>query len=110
MFPASAFVENVPLVYNKTYSACNSSKLLSEAPLDAIIVCEETGFFEDQLDLICASNFRGAIFVSKDTELLELGRVSCPGVVISPEDAPAVLNYAKIGQANPGLRPNVLGF
>ncbi|KAK1553869.1 hypothetical protein Q3G72_004691 [Acer saccharum] len=97
MFPASAFVENVPLVYNKTYSACNSSKLLSKAPLDAIIVCEETGFFEDQLNLICAFNFRGAIFVSKETDL---GGVSCPGVVISPEDAPAVLNYAKIGNTS----------
>ncbi|KAK2660270.1 hypothetical protein Ddye_006803 [Dipteronia dyeriana] len=97
MFPASAFIENVPLVYNKTYSACNSSKLLSEAPHNAIIVCEETGFLKHQLNLICASNFLGAIFVSKYTPLFELGGVSCPGVVISPEDAPAVLNYAKIG-------------
>ncbi|KAH7567441.1 hypothetical protein ACOSP7_010662 [Xanthoceras sorbifolium] len=97
MFPASAFVENLPLVYNKNYSACNSRQSLSKAPVNAIIVCEETGSLDSQIDLISAFNFRGAIFISNETELFELGGLSCPGVVINPKDAPAILNYSKIG-------------
>ncbi|KAF2324359.1 hypothetical protein GH714_012785 [Hevea brasiliensis] len=38
LFPANALVDNLPLVYNKTFSACNSTILLSQAPDDAIIV------------------------------------------------------------------------
>lgn len=93
LFPASALVKDLPLVYNKTFSACNSTRLLAKAQVDAIILCDKTEFVFDQIRAISNSKVRGAIFVSEDPQLLEIGRVSCPAVIISPKDAPIVINY-----------------
>ncbi|XP_037494336.1 subtilisin-like protease SBT3 isoform X2 [Jatropha curcas] len=93
MFPANAFIQNQPLLYNKTFSACNSTKLLSQAPY-AIILCDDTGFVFNQINTIAAlSNVPGAIFISNHTVLFELGGFSCPGVVINPNDAISVMKY-----------------
>lgn len=65
MFPANALVERLPLLYNESYSACNSTKLLSQLPTDAIIVCKEaTGSVSKQISVVSASKMQGAIFVS----------------------------------------------
>uniref|UniRef100_A0A165ZI33 Subtilisin-like protease fibronectin type-III domain-containing protein n=1 Tax=Daucus carota subsp. sativus TaxID=79200 RepID=A0A165ZI33_DAUCS len=40
MFPANAYVEDVPLFYNKTISTCDSIDHLAEVPSSAIIICE----------------------------------------------------------------------
>ncbi|KDP41712.1 hypothetical protein JCGZ_16119 [Jatropha curcas] len=98
LFPANAIIDNVPLIYNNTYSACNSTKLLSEAPY-AIILCDNVGRrIFDQIEAIAASsNIAGAIFISDNySGLFEIGGISSPSVVISPSDAESVINYAKI--------------
>ncbi|KAJ0024405.1 hypothetical protein Pint_07995 [Pistacia integerrima] len=93
MFPASAYLDDMRLIYNKTYSACNSTKLLRKVPSDAIIFCDKNGFLYDQVDAISGTNVRGAIFVSDREESFEMG-TNWPGVVISSKDAPVVINYA----------------
>ncbi|KHN29297.1 Subtilisin-like protease [Glycine soja] len=40
LFPANALVENLPLIYNRIISACNSVKLLSKVATKGIIVCD----------------------------------------------------------------------
>ncbi|XP_022776843.1 subtilisin-like protease SBT1.9 [Durio zibethinus] len=90
LFPASALVKDLALIYNKSLSACNSSLLLSEAP-GGIIICDNTGFLSTQVRFITVSRVRGAIFISDEPELYSM---PCPGVVISPEDAPGLVKYA----------------
>lgn len=99
MFPANALVQDLPLIYNKTYSACNSSQLLSQLPNYAIIVCEKAeGSVSGQISVVSGLNIQGAVFVSDyDPELFELGGMNIPGVVISTKDAPAVISYASNG-------------
>ncbi|KAJ7978229.1 Subtilisin-like protease [Quillaja saponaria] len=94
LFPASAIVENLPLVYNKSLSACNSTELLSNAPA-GIILCDATENVFEQIDHITGSIVLGAVFISDDPQLFESGTLSCPGVVISKNDAPKVIQYAK---------------
>lgn len=94
LFPANAIIKSSPLVYNKSISACNSSELLYEV-LDGVVICEPIGSIYDQIDHISTSNVAGAILISNDTKLFELGEVPCPCLVISPEDAAAVIKYAE---------------
>ncbi|KAK6245220.1 hypothetical protein SCA6_008310 [Theobroma cacao] len=91
LFPASALVKELPLIYNKSLSACNSSHLLSDAP-GGIIICDNTGSLPIQIGRITRSRVYGAIFISDEPELR--GSMPCPGVVISTEDAPALIKYA----------------
>ncbi|KAJ4823824.1 hypothetical protein Tsubulata_135740 [Turnera subulata] len=93
LFPANAFVQNQPLIYNKSFSACNSTQLLSRAPF-GIIICDDTGSVYDQMNTIAGlSNVAGAIFISNDPES-SLWGVTCPAVVISPIDGPGIIKYA----------------
>ncbi|XP_021285053.1 subtilisin-like protease SBT1.9 [Herrania umbratica] len=91
LFPASALVKEFSLIYNKSLSACNSSHLLSDAP-DGIIICDNTGSLPIQIGRITRSRAYGAIFISDEPELRR--SMPCPGVVISTEDAPALIKYA----------------
>ncbi|GAB4852202.1 hypothetical protein Ancab_016394 [Ancistrocladus abbreviatus] len=95
LFPASAIVEKVPLLYNKTVSACNSSSELAKAPSYAIIVCDNIGLINDQIDQIAKSNAAAAIFISNDLKIFEVGGLSWPGIVISLKDGQSVIKYAK---------------
>ncbi|KAA8528518.1 hypothetical protein F0562_035873 [Nyssa sinensis] len=70
MFPARALVVNFPLIYSKTLSACNSTKLLFEAPY-AVLICDDIGSFEDQIDYISISNTAAAIFVPEEPLISE---------------------------------------
>ncbi|KAL2538024.1 Subtilisin-like serine endopeptidase family protein [Forsythia ovata] len=95
-FPARATVRNLPLTYNKTLSACNSTELLAEAP-SSIIMCvqsDQTAEFNDQMSYISESNVPAAIIISEDTSILRFTDFPHPGVVISPKDADAVIKYA----------------
>ncbi|KAL2512682.1 Subtilisin-like serine endopeptidase family protein [Abeliophyllum distichum] len=95
-FPARATVRNLPLTYNKTLSACNSTELLAEAP-SSIIICvqsDQTAEFNDQMSYISESNVPAAIIISEDTSILRFTDFPHPGVVISPKDADAVIKYA----------------
>ncbi|PON76592.1 Subtilase [Parasponia andersonii] len=96
LFPASAIIQNSTLVYDKTFSACNDTSLLStQPPLSGVILCDDTWPTWSQITHVAASQVRGAIFVSDDPAIFELVGVTCPGVVISPKDAPTVIEFAK---------------
>ncbi|XVE70104.1 hypothetical protein DITRI_Ditri10aG0044700 [Diplodiscus trichospermus] len=90
LFPASALIQDFPLIYNKTLSACNSSHSLSNAQF-GIIICDNTGSVDSQIRHITMSRVPGAIFISDEPEFSSM---PCPGVVISTKDAPALIKYA----------------
>ncbi|XP_057975754.1 subtilisin-like protease SBT3 [Malania oleifera] len=103
MFPANVPVQEAPLVYNATLSGCNSTVLLDEADPDAVIICDHDQFVSSQVNIIAGSRVRAAIFIydiSDDPSFYELDRFPAPGVVITPRDAAAVIQYAKNG-SNP---------
>ncbi|KAL0360862.1 UNVERIFIED_CONTAM: Subtilisin-like protease SBT3 [Sesamum radiatum] len=96
MFPARATVRNLPLYYNKTLSACNSTELLADAP-SAIIICIQsfdTAEFSDQISYVSQSNALAAIFISEDTSILRFTYFPYPGVVITPKEGKTVIRYA----------------
>ncbi|KAL7262246.1 hypothetical protein ACSBR1_000593 [Camellia fascicularis] len=94
MFPASALVEKLPLIYNKTISSCDSVKLLKNVYF-AIVICVDKGYdVFNQLSVISMSNVAAAIFISNEN-FETPSDFPWPGVVISPKDGPAVINYAK---------------
>ncbi|CAI0424773.1 unnamed protein product [Linum tenue] len=96
MFPLNAWVKDETLIYNKTLSKCDSLKLLSEAPPRGIIVCDDTGFLDDQMDVIdSVTNLAGAIFASTDPSRFDLESMSCPGVLISTTELDTVIDYIK---------------
>ncbi|KAI5428504.1 hypothetical protein KIW84_033473 [Lathyrus oleraceus] len=41
LFPANAIVVNLPLVYNKTLSSCNSENLLSQVNKQVVLFCDD---------------------------------------------------------------------
>ncbi|KAH7543411.1 hypothetical protein FEM48_Zijuj02G0181100 [Ziziphus jujuba var. spinosa] len=95
--------DNYPLIYNKTFSACNSSKLLSDSAPEGIIICDQTWPVLDQIRHVTTAQLFGAIFISNSSEILfELGQVTCPGVVLSPQDAYPVIKYAESSE-NPSV-------
>ncbi|XWS25593.1 hypothetical protein CRYUN_Cryun27aG0081100 [Craigia yunnanensis] len=108
LFPASALVQDFPLIYNKSLSACNSSLLLSDAP-NGIIICDNTGSLYTQVRQVTRSRVQGAIFISDEPEFYSM---PCPGVVISTEDAPALIKYAtssKVAKASIKFQQTILG-
>ncbi|KAK6130821.1 hypothetical protein DH2020_035433 [Rehmannia glutinosa] len=92
MFPVAALVTDLPLIYNKTVSSCNSSEALSTVGY-GIVICEN-GFVDNQMYEISKSNAPAAIFISDDPETFEFSDFICPGVVITPKDAQIVIDYA----------------
>ncbi|KAH7543410.1 hypothetical protein FEM48_Zijuj02G0181000 [Ziziphus jujuba var. spinosa] len=95
LFPANAIVENMPLIYNTTFSSCNSSKLLLEFSPEGVIICDETWPVRDQIRQVAAAQLVGAVFISNSTEIFELGNFTCPGVVLGPKDGYSVIEYAE---------------
>ncbi|PSR99784.1 Subtilisin-like protease [Actinidia chinensis var. chinensis] len=95
VFPASALVESF-IYYNKTLASCDSvALLLDQASFGNIVICEDTGDFFNQLEVVARSRAAAAIFISKDPDLFTSADFPWPGVVISPRDGPAVMNYVK---------------
>ncbi|CAJ2633375.1 unnamed protein product [Trifolium pratense] len=101
LFPSNAtIVENLPLVHKHTLSSCNSMKLLSQLYKQAIILCDDDSISNprsvfDQINLVAETGVLGAIFVSDNPDLIDLGNVYSPIIVIKPKDAQSVLKYAK---------------
>ncbi|KAK3007647.1 hypothetical protein RJ639_013881 [Escallonia herrerae] len=92
MFPARALVDDLPLIYNKTISACSSPGLLATAPYGIIICDDNSGSpFSAQVYAVTSSKVAAAIFVS---EFL-FYTLYYPGVVISPKDALALISYVE---------------
>ncbi|XAR64046.1 Tripeptidyl-peptidase II [Bertholletia excelsa] len=94
MFPANALVRDLPLIYNETLSACNSTELLSTAP-NGIILCDDTEHIFTQLSTVSKSKFATAIFVYDDPLLVEYEGFSYAGVIISPKDAEIIIKYVQ---------------
>ncbi|KAK3001727.1 hypothetical protein RJ639_021785 [Escallonia herrerae] len=95
MFPARALVDDLPLIYNKTISACSSPELLSTAPYGIIICNDNSGSpFSAQVYAVASSKVAAAIFVSESPEFL-FYTLYYPGVVISLKDALAVISYVE---------------
>ncbi|PRQ41600.1 putative tripeptidyl-peptidase II [Rosa chinensis] len=94
LFPVNALINKLPLVYNKTLSACNDTELLYTGP-NAILICDDISDIYGQISHIIAAEVLGAVFISNDPYIHELGRVRAPIVVVSPDDAPALFKYAK---------------
>lgn len=88
MFPASAVVNQIPLLYNKTLSACIEPQLLSKAP-NYIIICDNTSsiYFQSSA-LAIANRQQAAIFITDDLEIFEFNTFTFPGVVIGTKDGP----------------------
>ncbi|XP_015167536.1 subtilisin-like protease SBT1.7 [Solanum tuberosum] len=92
MYPASAVVNEFPLIYNESISSCNSTSLSSFNY--GIIICEN-GYFFDQINNIAKSSAPAAIYISDNPSIFEREEFAYPGVVISPENGAAVISYAK---------------
>ncbi|TKY61310.1 Subtilisin protease SBT1.7 [Spatholobus suberectus] len=96
LFPASAAVNDLPLVYRNNASACDSSKLLSRVARGSIVICDSvTDDVNQQIERVSSSEVYGAIFITSDPKVFEMGTMTCPGVVISPEDGEDVIKYAR---------------
>ncbi|KAL9143811.1 hypothetical protein ABFS82_14G258400 [Erythranthe guttata] len=96
-FPARAAIRNLPLVYNETLSACNSTELLAEAPFNSIIICnktEEDPFFFFLWNYLADSNVQAVIVISDDTSLLRSNNFQFPGAIITPAQSVEVVRYA----------------
>ncbi|CAJ1821881.1 unnamed protein product [Sphenostylis stenocarpa] len=103
LFPANALVENFPLIYNKNTSACNSVKLLSKVAEEGIILCDSVSDPEliiKQRSYVNKASLLGAVFISDQPLENEEGHSRSPSIVISAQDAPSVIKYAK-SQENP---------
>ncbi|KAJ8538094.1 hypothetical protein K7X08_014634 [Anisodus acutangulus] len=94
MYPASALVNELPLIYNESISSCNSTSLSSFNY--GIIICEN-GYFFDQIDNIARSSAPAAIYISDNPNIFQNEQFEYPGVVISPKDGAAVISYVKSG-------------
>ncbi|XP_075484274.1 subtilisin-like protease SBT3 [Primulina tabacum] len=95
-FPARATVKNLPVTYNKTLSACNSTELLADAPAGGIIICNqtfETAEFSDQIRYVSESNVAAAIYISEDPSIIRFTDFPHPGVVITPKESKTVIEY-----------------
>ncbi|KAL5058592.1 hypothetical protein RYX36_030196 [Vicia faba] len=103
LFPANAIVENLPLVYNKTLSSCNSENLLSQVNKQVVLFCDDesmtnpTSVFH-QINTVATASVLGAVFVSENPNLIDLANIYSPIIVIKPKDAESVINYAKTHQ------------
>ncbi|KAK4406672.1 Subtilisin-like protease SBT3 [Sesamum angolense] len=87
-FPARTPVRDLPLVYNKTLSACDSNELLAEAPDQSVVVCDvtiENRSFLFLMEYLSESNVRAAIIIAEDISIFRSVSFPYPGVVISPK-------------------------
>ncbi|XP_047076382.1 subtilisin-like protease SBT3 [Lolium rigidum] len=94
-YPANAWVTSTKLVYDEAVSACNSSSLirtLLRTRRRSILVCRDAGIsIAAQMNALVEAGLAAAVLVtSQDAEFLEY---PLPAILISPKDAPALLNY-----------------
>lgn len=82
MFPGNAKVEKAPLLYSKAFSRCDSARNLSRMQY-SVVLCDNIGSMVNQIREIASSQILGAIIISTDHEILELGGVPCRRVLIT---------------------------
>ncbi|KAK7397389.1 hypothetical protein VNO78_18559 [Psophocarpus tetragonolobus] len=91
LFPGSATVNDLPLVYDR---ACDSWEQLSRVARGSIVICGSGVDFYQQMVQVSSSDVYGAVFMSSDSRFSEIGKMTCPGVVIDNEDGESVMKYA----------------
>ncbi|XP_057507209.1 subtilisin-like protease SBT3 [Actinidia eriantha] len=94
-FPASGFIKNLSLNYNKTISPCNSTELLSKAPY-GILICDD---YQTRFTVIDESDILAVITVGSEPKQFESNSFPFPGIIISPKDAPTVIKYASSSES-----------
>ncbi|XAR64045.1 Tripeptidyl-peptidase II [Bertholletia excelsa] len=112
LFPADTIVENLPLLYNKTISLCNSALLLFQFRSN-IIICEDTGTPKSQLLLAATSNVPASVIISDNPYLFEFATFQWPVVIISQNEGKAVIEYAKTSdkpKASISFKQTILGL
>lgn len=102
-FPARPVIKNLPLVYNKTLSTCDSQGLIDEAPYNSIIVCDFTGQTYGFLFLMSYLRETGAkvpavIIIADELDLFRSSSFPHPGVIIAPKESSGVISYASTSQ------------
>ncbi|CAH9131924.1 unnamed protein product [Cuscuta epithymum] len=88
----------LPLVYNKTMSHCNSTHLFSNLNASSIVVCESENFHSlwKQSGFLSYSKFvKAAIFISDNPDLHEFVDFPYPGIVISREQSYGIIKYCR---------------
>ncbi|KAG6425148.1 hypothetical protein SASPL_115574 [Salvia splendens] len=90
-FPAPALVKDLPIIYKKNISSCNSTAALATVGY-AIVICENGSVF-NQMQFISTSSVAAAIYISDDPDVLEFTDFPYPGVVVSTKNAETLLNY-----------------
>ncbi|KAL8128073.1 subtilisin-like protease SBT3 isoform X2 [Apium graveolens] len=96
MFPAKAFVKDVPLFYSKNVSDCETAEQLALVPTDAVIICyNKYSAALEMLSFVSNSDAVAGIIISDDQSLYEFNKFPYPGVVISPEQGLEVIKYAQ---------------
>ncbi|KZV26491.1 subtilisin-like protease [Dorcoceras hygrometricum] len=90
-FPGRASIRNQAIIYNKTLSACNSTRLFAEVPLGVgIIICNqtyETAEFSTIMSYLTDSDVPAAIIISEEPIAFRSTSFPHPAVVISPSQA-----------------------
>ncbi|XP_060176889.1 subtilisin-like protease SBT3 [Lycium barbarum] len=97
LFPVRTIIKELPVLYNKSISPCDSSDLLSQVPNAgrSIMICYSNAVeVEEQMAAISESRFGGAIYVSDDPDVLSSNFFPNPGVVISTKEGKQVIDYA----------------
>ncbi|KAL3514473.1 hypothetical protein ACH5RR_027190 [Cinchona calisaya] len=97
LFPASAVVRDSTLFYNETIAACNSIELLSEFPGGSTVICDNSSSTDNQIYFVSQSNLDAAIFISSRDYFYDESSFQYPGVIITPDKAAKVINYALKG-------------
>ncbi|XP_051121272.1 subtilisin-like protease SBT3 [Andrographis paniculata] len=100
LFPRQASIKNLPVVYNETLSACDST--LSELTEEAIIVCKtEPGsvFLDSTLLNVARSKAKAAIVIGEDPKIFRTTMFPHPATVVSLSEGQEVIDYATKGSS-----------
>ncbi|KAG9443994.1 hypothetical protein H6P81_015334 [Aristolochia fimbriata] len=109
MYPGNiSTAGEVPLVL---MHACNSSKLLKQVGYK-IVVCDDTGDLDDQMQRVSSARVAGGIFITNATDIALHVDASFPATIVRPEQAPSIFDYVKRSsepKASMAFRQTILG-
>lgn len=78
--------------------ACDNSTLLSKNR-DKVILCDATASLGDAVSALVLAQVRAGLFLSNDSIRLLYEEFSFPGVILSPQDGPLLLQYIRSSRA-----------
>ncbi|XP_073136466.1 subtilisin-like protease SBT3 [Henckelia pumila] len=112
-FPGRASIWNLPIIYNETLSACNSTTLFTEIPFPSILICDQTQKtteFSTALLMyhLTETDIAAAIIISEDPFAFRTSWFPHPAVVISPSQATA--DFIKYASNSSGTQRATIDF